>query len=335
MLKIKVLPANCGDCIIVSFDDGDGIIKNILIDGGSGSVYDDILKNEIVMIKNKKQNIDLLVVTHIDDDHIGGIIKFIEDDTLNDCIKEVWFNSWENFGLSAVKLSHEQKEISAKQAKTLENKLKNMAIWNNELIRQGICRNYNKAKITVVSPNQESLEKLKEYVKDEFVISESDDRNKQIELLQKRKFQEDTSTPNGSSIAFVLEYHTKKILFTGDGFPSIILEGLQKMNFVTDGQKIHFDYVKLSHHASKYNTSDQLLSNIQCNNYVITTQGCNGKPNKESFARILKYHQPMNLFFNFKSQKTQNIFSQQELEEHQITQSYLEENSEPYAIEVC
>ena len=29
MLKIKVLPANCGDSIIVSFDDGDRI-KNIL-----------------------------------------------------------------------------------------------------------------------------------------------------------------------------------------------------------------------------------------------------------------------------------------------------------------
>ncbi|KIM05327.1 MAG: hypothetical protein KN64_02180 [Sulfurovum sp. AS07-7] len=47
MLKIKVLPANCGDCIIVNFDDGDGIIKNILIDGGANTVYDNILKDEI------------------------------------------------------------------------------------------------------------------------------------------------------------------------------------------------------------------------------------------------------------------------------------------------
>lgn len=334
MLKIKVLPANCGDCIIVSFDDGDGIIKNILIDGGTGTVYDDILKNEIISIKNKKQNIDLLIVTHIDDDHIGGIIKFIEDDTLNGCIKEVWFNSWENFGLKAVKLSHEGKEISAKQAKTLENKLKNMPIWNNELISQGTYRHCNEAKITVLSPNQQSLEKLRGYIKDEFLISESDDRNKSIEFLQKRKFQEDNSIPNGSSIAFVLEYRTRKILFTGDGFPSIILEGLQKMNFVIDGQKAHFDYVKLSHHASKYNTSDALLNAIECNHYIVTTQGCNGKPNKETFARIAKYHKPLHLFFNYKTDKIETIFSPQECEDYQITQSYLEENHEAYLIEV-
>lgn len=334
MLTVKVLPANCGDCIIVSFDDGDGATKNILIDGGSGSVYDDILKDEIIAIKKKQEKIDLLIVTHIDDDHIGGIIKFIEDNTLNDCIKEVWFNSWKNFGLNTIKLSHAGKEISAKQAKTLENKLKEMTIWNNELIRQGIYRNFNKAKIIVVSPNEERLEKLKEYVKGEFLISESDDRQKSIEILQKRDFKEDTSIANGSSIAFVLEYHSKKILFTGDGFPSIVLEGLQKMNFVTDGQKVHFDYVKLSHHASKYNTSDELLKNIECNNYIVTTQGCNGKPNKDTFARILKYHQPLNIFFSHKTSKTENIFFSKELKDYQITQTYLEENHEPYLIEV-
>lgn len=333
MLKIKVLPANCGDCIIVSFDDCDEI-KNILIDGGAGSVYDDVLKDEIKKIKNKKQKIDLLIVTHTDDDHIGGIIKFIEDDTLNDCIKEVWFNSWENFEQKAVKLSHDGKEISAKQARALENKLKNMNIWNNELIRQGIYRNFNKAKITVVSPNQESLKKLKEYVKDEFLISESDDRKKSIEILQKRDFKENTAIPNGSSIAFVFEYQSKKILFTGDGFPSIILEGLREMNFVTDEQKAKFDYVKLSHHASRYNTSDELLKNIECNNYIVTTHGCNGKPNKETFARILKYHQPLNLYYNYKNNKTQNIFFPQEYVNYKITQTYLEENSEPYLIEV-
>jgi len=31
MLKIKVLPANCGDCIIISFDDGDREIAKELL----------------------------------------------------------------------------------------------------------------------------------------------------------------------------------------------------------------------------------------------------------------------------------------------------------------
>jgi len=334
MLNLKILPANCGDSIIISFNNGDEI-KNILIDGGAGTVYDDILKDEIKKIKRLRQKIDLLIVTHTDIDHIGGIIKFIEDDSLNDCIEEVWFNSWTNFDGKPVKLSHNKKEISAKSAKTLENKLKEMNIWQNELIYQGIYRNYNKAKITIVSPNQDSLEALRGYLKSEFKISESDDRKKKIEFLQKRKFKEDKAIPNGSSIAFVFEYKDKKLLFTGDSFPSIVLEGLEKTNFIDENKKLKLDYIKISHHASKKNTSDKLLEKIKCNNYIVTTQGCNGKPNKETFARILKYHEPLNIFFNYKTPKTENIFTSHDLENYQITQTYLKYNLEPYVIKVC
>jgi len=333
MLKIKVLPAGCGDCILISFGEQKDI-KNILIDGGAGTVYDDVLRNEIAKIRSEKQKIDLLIVTHTDTDHIGGIIKFIEDESLNDCIKEVWFNSWTNFEGKPVKLSHDTQEISAGSAKTLENKLLKMNIWQNKLIAQGISRKYNKAKITVVSPNQDSLEALRGYLKSEFPISESDDRKKEIEILQRRDFKENKAIPNASSIAFVFEYKSKKILFTGDSFPSIVLEGLERMKFI-DNKKVKFDYVKLSHHASKYNTSDEFLKNIECNNYIVTTMGCNGKPNKETFARILKYHQPLNLFFNHKTKKTTDIFLHKDDVNYQITQTYLEENLEPYIIEVC
>jgi len=333
MLKIKVLPAGCGDCILISFGEQKDI-KNILIDGGAGTVYDDVLRNEIAKIRSEKQKIDLLIVTHTDTDHIGGIIKFIEDESLNDCIKEVWFNSWTNFEGKPVKLSHDTQEISAGSAKTLENKLLKMNIWQNKLIAQGISRKYNKAKITVVSPSQDSLEALRGYLKSEFPISESDDRKKEIEILQRRDFKENKAIPNASSIAFVFEYKSKKILFTGDSFPSIVLEGLERMKFI-DNKKVKFDYVKLSHHASKYNTSDEFLKNIECNNYIVTTMGCNGKPNKETFARILKYHQPLNLFFNHKTKKTTDIFLHKDDVNYQITQTYLEENLEPYIIEVC
>jgi len=334
MLKIKVLPAGCGDCILISFGE-EKDIKNILIDGGAGTVYDDVLRNEIVKIRSEKQKIDLLIVTHTDTDHIGGIKKFIEDESLNDCIKEVWFNSWRNFEGKPVKLSHDTQEISAGSAKTLENKLFKMNIWQDKLIAQGISRKYNKAKITVVSPNQDSLESFRGYLKEEFLISESDDRKKKIEVLQIRDFKENTAIANGSSIAFVFEYGSKSILFTGDSFPSIVLEGLEKMDFINKSKKAKFDYVKLSHHASKYNTSDEFLKNIECNNYIVTTMGCNGKPNKETFARILKYHESLNLFFNYKTKKTTDIFLHEDFKNYQITQTYLEENLEPYVIEVC
>ena len=133
---------------------------------------------------------------------------------------------------------------------------------------------------------------------------------------------------------------TKRLLFLGDSFPSIVLQGLKEMNFISSFKRLEVDYVKLSHHGSRYNTSDDLLKSIKCNNYIVTTQGCNGKPNKETFARILKYHEPLNIFFNYKNCKTKNIFLDDDLSSFKITQNYLMENDkqekdfEPYVIKV-
>ena len=344
MLTVKVLPANCGDSIIISFRDKD-TIKNILVDGGVGRFYKTRLQHEIEEIKNKGQNIDLLIVTHVDNDHINGIIKLIEDDENNGCIKEVWFNSWTNFGHKPIKLKHEGKEITAKSSANLEKALGNLGIWNNEIIGQGIYRKYDRAKITIVSPNEPQLENLRGYLDEEFPISESDDRKKSIDSLQKRKFIENAKIPNGSSIAFVFEYYkdeqTKRLLFLGDSFPSVVVDGLEKMNFISDNKKLEVEYVKLSHHGSRENTSDELIKVIKCNNYIVTTKGCHNHPNKETFARILKYHKPLNIFFNHKTKQTENIFFPTELTDYEIKQNYIEENwnqdknFEPYVIKVC
>jgi beta-lactamase superfamily II metal-dependent hydrolase len=335
MLTIKVLPASCGDSILINFNDN-GKNKNILIDGGYGSTYKNVIKNEIINIKNKKEYVDLLILTHIDDDHINGIIKFIEDETLNGLIKEVWFNSWRNFGHKPRKLTHEGKEISSKNAKNLDDKLKNMAIWNNEIIGQGYIKAFNSAKITVVSPDDTRLENLKDYIKDDFLVSEIDDRKKSINFLQKRKFIEDTAIPNGSSIAFVFEYNNgnqkKNILFLGDSFPSVVLDGLIKTGFIKNNKAMCFDYIKLSHHGSKKNMSDDLLKKIQCTNYIVSTKGCHKHPNKETFARILKYQKSINLFFNYKNEKMDTIFSNDEVNNYNISRKYLSEDK--YAIEV-
>ena len=335
MLNIKVLPASCGDSILISFDDK-GKNKNILIDGGYGSTYKNVIKDEIIKIKNRNECIDLLIVTHIDDDHINGIIKFIEDDNLNELIKEVWFNSWSNFGHKPIKLKHEGNEISSKNAKNLDVKLKKLGIWNNEIIGQGVFRKFKNAKITVISPNTPQLENLKGYIEHEFLISKSDDRRKSIDFLQKRKFIEDTAIPNGSSIAFVFEYSNgnqkKNILFLGDSFPSIVLDGLMKTGFIKNNKAVYFDYIKLSHHGSKKNMSDDLLKNIICNNYIVSTKSCHNHPNKETFARILKYQKNINIFFNYKSEKTKNIFLKNELIDYNISEYYLSDSN--YSIRV-
>lgn len=68
-LKIRLLPSGNGDCILISSE-----TSFFLFDGGTASSYKE-WKNEIVTLPK----IDGLFITHIDNDHISGIIKLIQE----------------------------------------------------------------------------------------------------------------------------------------------------------------------------------------------------------------------------------------------------------------
>ena len=324
MLKIKVLPAGCGDCILISFGE-EKDIKNILIDGGLGNVYPRILKKEIERIKLAEQHIDLLVITHSHTDHINGIIKFIEDDENNDCIKKVWFNSGVHFDREKVEMltQHSGLNISATRIKYLEDKLVGMKfmqknIWNNKLIKQGYVEKLYNATLTVLSPDNQGLDKLKTFTKEHRntnIAGNLDyDFSTKIADFKLDEFIEDKSIENSTSISFMFEYDDKKILLLGDSFPRTVVDGLIKTKVLDENK--HIDYVKLSHHASKGNLNDDLLEYIDCSNYIVSTNGnCTSKlPNKETFARIVKHFHFTNLFFNYENPILDKIFENDKLE---------------------
>jgi glyoxylase-like metal-dependent hydrolase (beta-lactamase superfamily II) len=103
-MKINFLKAFNGDCIHISLQNGDRN-KNILIDGGMPNTYVTLkskkgkaesgaLKTLIESLNEKQEKIDLLILTHVDDDHIGGILRWFEkDQNALDMIGQVWFNS--------------------------------------------------------------------------------------------------------------------------------------------------------------------------------------------------------------------------------------------------
>ena len=93
---IEMLPANEGDCILLTIPHED---MRILIDGGTNEAYTSCLRERLLQIKEEGKGIDLLVVTHIDNDHIGGIIEllrengsFAESKIIK--IQNIWHNSY-------------------------------------------------------------------------------------------------------------------------------------------------------------------------------------------------------------------------------------------------
>ena len=91
MFRIEMLPAAHGDCLWIEYGSGD-TVHRILIDGGPAHAYP-ALRERILHLPADERRFDLLVITHIDADHIEGIIRLLLDAEALDCrFDRIWFN---------------------------------------------------------------------------------------------------------------------------------------------------------------------------------------------------------------------------------------------------
>ena len=108
-----------------------------------------------------------------------------------------------------------------------------------------------------------------------------------IDELAKSPFLEDDRSANGSSMAFIIEYKNKKLLFLADAHPSIIINNL-KLHYKEEDFPLYFDVIKVSHHGSQGNTSLELLKMITSQQYIFSTNGkTHNHPDKEVIGRII------------------------------------------------
>ncbi|MFB9052295.1 ComEC/Rec2 family competence protein [Formosa undariae] len=339
-MKIKFIKAHNGDSIIISFKDTNEKNRNILIDGGmpktyygSGKYGD--LYDTIEQIKIKEEKIDLLILTHIDEDHIGGLKKWFEKDKdAFEIIEKVWFNSGrsiakyfdeeENKELIETLKIFETTQTSVPQAIVFEDYIEKFNVWDKEILKTGQTVNQNGVEIKLLSPNDKALKRLlKEYKKPKHnyqTSGASTDWNTSISDFIKEennpnyKLEEDGSVPNGSSIAFILTFESKNYLFLGDAHPSIIIDSLKDLGY-TKENPIKLEFLKVSHHGSCKNTNQELLELIKADNYVISSNSeVHGLPNKRTIARLINHNSNSNIHFNYDSVR-QNIFNEKDFED--------------------
>lgn len=336
-MKIKFLKAFNGDSILISFDDEAHQPRNILIDGGIGGTYKidknskgkpefGELKVVIDNLRVKNEFIDLLIITHIDDDHIGGILKWFDSDPeASDLVKKVWFNSGEliseffnkpeNKELSHFITPTKTPQTSVGQGIEFSKYILEKGIWDRKIILQGDIVSELGLKFTILSPNKPKLEKLlKEWKKTEpdLKTSATDDYSKSLnQHIDSDVFSEDDKFPNGSSISFILTYKNQHFLFLGDSHPSVIVEGLKHFGFTEENQ-LKAELVKLSHHGSKKNTSVNLLKLLDADDFVISTNGRSHQhPDKQLLARLINKKKDCNIYFNYK-ERMDLVFSVQD-----------------------
>lgn len=157
-VTIEVLQAGYGDCIFISIMKENRLF-NILVDGGQASTYYNVrekrnssgaLKTLLNRLKDNREHIDLLVCTHVDDDHIGGIRKWFEMDfPTKDFVHEIWIN--DDMSLAD---KHDLNNTS-RHAASIIQKLKEQNISYQNGIVTGVAKEYEFCSIHVVAPTIE------------------------------------------------------------------------------------------------------------------------------------------------------------------------------------
>ena len=348
MINVELIQAGDGDCIWIEYGKEENALHRILIDGGKSGTYKH-LKSRIEKLPTEARHFDLLVITHIDADHIAGVLKLLEADDLGITFEDIWFNGYRH--LSNVRAR------GVKQAEKLSDYLDQSHVnWNQAFHGKAACVDKRKKasaitlpggmKITLFSPTKKALADLKpKWIKEakkagldpkeDFFFREEEDTPvsranavmptptelPDIDLLAKEKLIADTSLTNGSSIAFVAEYADKKMFFTGDAHEKVLLNSIKR--YYPDCSPLYLDLFKLPHHGSDGNISQALLERIRCSKYLISTNGAYHKhPDQVALAKLIKYggNKP-DIYFNYLSKYTE-VWNDPELQKQYAYQGH-------------
>lgn len=321
-MELFFYQAECGDAARLKYIGTDGKSHNIFIDAGYERTFTYVLAGEIQKIRQAAEKIDLWIISHIHDDHIGGIIQYIKSVTYgkeSDIVESWYYNHPRSASIEVDLLQFNS--ISQMKSIGQGDDLTNFLSVNNKLSKVDITsefpdQNLFGLNVTILSPSVSKLSQLrKKYPTTEFKLLEQNelsdiseakavkayDYQIPIGSFNLNEWEQDKSIENGSSISVLTEIDGKKVLWLADSHPSDIVSSLNKLGY-SKANPLVCEYVKVCHHGSKGNNSDALYELVRCSNYIMSVNGENKHylPNKECIARILRSpNRPKELAYNF------------------------------------
>lgn len=333
MFKIEMWPAGHGDSLYIEYGEPSAP-RRVLIDAGPYYAFKELAKR-IDALTNSGVTLELLVITHVDGDHIDGAVKLLGAPPSGLAIQDVWFNAWRHL---APQPSDLLGPVQGEMLSALIQRRKlpwNAAFGGGRVALAGrgalpVITLPGGLRLTLLSPTRRELANLQPVWAKELRKAglEPDSREQALAKLRKdarlrppadllgggradvqalaaRPFSDDSSEANASSIAFLAEYAGARVLFTGDAHAPVLEAAIRKL-VTRNKPKLKLDAVKLSHHGSKVNTSPSLLNLLDCKRFLVSTNGNTfNHPDPETIARIIVQSGPeVELFFNYLSDET-------------------------------
>lgn len=325
MVILEVIKAKKGDCLLFRY--GEDQERLSLIDGGPGGVWKSYLQPRLEALRAQRGGedrlrLDMLMVSHIDDDHINGLIQMTDHlagqagtaDILLDA-QVVWHNSFEDvFGeagatlvtgglssdvesastamMSTYSISNESALLLASvgQGQAFRNNVVDGLGWplNSPfdglvMVRPTPIEIPGGLTLTVLGPDQERLAAFRKAWDEE--LKKKADKAATAAYLDK-------SAWNLASIVVLVEVEGRRLLLTGDGRGDHIIQNAKALDLPDSEGKVQLDVLKLPHHGSTNNLDPDFFDMFQAKSYVISGDGSHGNPRVEAFDMLLGSRSP-------------------------------------------
>lgn len=313
MLILEALRAKHGDALLLH--SGTAAKPQLtVIDGGPAGVHHDALQPRLLEIRAERAlpvstplEIALMMVSHIDDDHIVGLLELMrklrqaqeESKPQPWRIKRFWHNSFDDllgnrdaalaatassFGAAALGglLPADGSALlaSVRQGRQLRDLVNAMNLDGNPPF-SGLAMAGHAAvqvgdlRLTVVAPGKENLIALQTKWDQEI--------KPKLQSPQSADFAEiaayvDKSVHNLSSIVVLVESQGRRLLLTGDGRGDHTLAGLAAAGLLDEDGRIAVDVLKVPHHGSVHNVDAGYFDAIRADHYVISADGRDDNP---------------------------------------------------------
>jgi beta-lactamase superfamily II metal-dependent hydrolase len=318
MLRLRVIQAEFGDCMILEYGT-DQDPKYLLIDGGPETIYHNHLRYELSSISSFGRNLELVVVSHVDNDHITGILDLFSELRQQQAnrdpefigVRALWHNSFgrtidptgeirdrlkvmvANSGQSKTKLQMTSLALDGvAEGSKLRLDSKALSIPVNPSFPTDIISTDDTSgliisdnlRIRIVGPTKQNLEQLRK----DWIEWLDNHENANLDTNPQLAEYADKSIPNLSSIMFFAEADGKTILFTGDGRGDHLLDGLKMTGLMGNNGMMIVDVLKLPHHGSNRNVNKEFFEKVVADKYIVSANGRYGNPDLDTLKWIVE-----------------------------------------------
>jgi beta-lactamase superfamily II metal-dependent hydrolase len=306
LFTLEALEAGEGDCLILHYGSTDAP-RQMLIDGGPAGTFKKTLRNRLQEIGENLGQMPLelehILVTHLDSDHIRGVLDLAKRMGDEDCPAQCdsfWLNTFDDELLQRLPEPAQQARTRAHGsalAGVTASVGEGLAL-HDEIARLHAVRNGG-ADVLVA----DAAPLLLELAPDQFEATLICPDLRHLQALAadwKKKTKKsdaalseylDESVYNLSSLVLVLRAShggngDATMLLTGDARGDHILAGLAHAGLLDDDGAVVFDVLKVPHHGSDRNLEPAFFESVQARHYVISANGRHDNPSIETLLWI-------------------------------------------------